>query len=212
MKNKLLLLIAALGLAGASVQANILISGIVDGTQSGGIPKALEIVALVDVPDLSLYWLNRDTNGDGPWDTPTQLPSVALNQGDFFYVAGNSGSETILNNFGFTVGFTNGILNQNGDDIIGLATGDQPSDVFDSIGVVGEGDNDFYQDSFAIRQNTSTTPTISATSGSNFTITAYSDAGLQGPNGFGTYAIPEPSMAALMVIGVALIARFLRKK
>jgi len=212
MKTKNILLTTALILASASVQASILISGIVDGTESGGIPKGLEIVATADVADLSIYQIARDTNGAGPWDTFFVLPSIALNAGDFFYVAGNTDSETIMNNLGFTVGLVNSTLNVNGDDIIGLATGGTPADVFDSVGVVAQGDTNFYADSFAVRLGSSTTPSLTDTDGSNFTITGYAEVGFSGASGFGTYAIPEPSVTAFLLIGMGFLFRFLRKK
>jgi len=213
MKTNLILLIAALGLAGASVRAGILISGIVDGTESGGIPKGLEIVATSDILDLSIYQIARDTNGAGPWDTFFVLPSIALNAGDFFYVAGNTDSETIMNNLGFTVGLVTGTLGVNGDDIIGLATGGAPADVFDSVGVVGQGDTNFYENSFAVRLGGSTTPSLINTDGSNFTITGYSEDGFSGTSGFGTYVIPEPSSIILMsLVGLATVVTLRNRK
>lgn len=195
----------------SSASAAILISGISDGTNTGGNPKALEIFATTAIPDLSIYYIARDTNGAGPWDTFVQLPTVALAEGDFFYVAGNSDSATTLDGFGFTVGLTNSILAVNGDDIVGLATSDTPASVFDSIGLVAQGDTNFYENSFAVRKNTSNAPEVSLADGSNFTITSYSDAAIQGATGFGSFApVPEPSTALLG--GIALLGLLRRRR
>ena len=82
MKKILLTMAVAAGLAtGAQAQLRLhpqLISGIVDGTQSGGIPKGLQIYATSDILDLSLFYISRDTNGAGPWDTFAQLPAQSL--------------------------------------------------------------------------------------------------------------------------------------
>jgi len=207
-KSQILAFTAISALAAGSSQAALLISGIVDGTQTGGIPKGLEIYTDSTVADLSAFWIARDTNGAGPWDTFFQLPSVSLSADSYYYIAGNTDSETILNGFGFSVGVVNSILNINGDDIIGLATSGNAVDVYDSIGVVAQGDTNFYENSFAIRDNASVTGNIAATDGSNFTITAYTDAGLQGSTGFGTYApVPEPSTALLGALGVLALLR-----
>ena len=140
-----------------TAQADLIISGVVDGTQTGGNPKGIELVATTDIADLSVFSILRDTNGAGPFDSAVALPAVSLSAGSFFYVAGNTDSATILDGFGFTTGLTDGIANVNGDDILGIAltsdtTGGTPFTVFsDSFGEVAQGDTNFYENSFAIR-------------------------------------------------------------
>ncbi len=137
MMKKTLLIAAVIGLVNVtSSQAVLLITGISDGNETGGEPKSLEIYTTTDIADLSVFYIARDTNGAGPWDTFAQLPSVALTAGSFYYTAGTTGAETYLTNAGFSVGTTNSILNVNGDDIIGLATADNAAAVYDSVAVV----------------------------------------------------------------------------
>ncbi|MEM0966137.1 MAG: PEP-CTERM sorting domain-containing protein [Verrucomicrobiota bacterium] len=215
MKKKLVTLALGAGLVGA-VNGQVLITGVVDGTQTGGNPKAIEIVATEAIANLSIYYLIRDTNGAGPFDTFEQLPSIALSTGDFYYIYGNGDSETIMTGFGFPASSsdgaeTNGVANVNGDDIIGLGTPNgtftdgstiSQYDLIDSFGQEGQGDTNFYADSYAYRPNDSAANPSGVFDAGNFTITAYSDSGLQAT--FGTYVVPEPSMYGAIVGILAL--------
>jgi hypothetical protein len=217
MKNKLTLttLATLAGFAGAA-NADVIISGMVDGTQTGGIPKAMEIAATAAVSDLSDFWVVRDTNGAGPFDTFAQLPSVSLASNDFFYVYGNSDTTTSMTTLGFPATSGNaledGILNWNGDDILGLATPNgtfsdgtdiSQFDVISSFGLVGQGDTDFAANSISYLTGANSAAGI--TDAGNFTITAYSDTDLQST--FGTYVVPEPSAYALLsgMLGLAWV-------
>ena len=206
MKRTLFGFTAAALFATSSASADLIISGVVDGTNTGGNPKAIEIVALVDIPDLSAYALDRDTNGAGPFDSLTVLPSVALSAGDFFYIAGNSDSATTLANLGFTVGLTDFIASINGDDILATAFAD--GTIIDSFGQVGQGDTNFYANSYAIRQAGNVTPNAGGlVDATNFDITGYTGDNDFGTNGFGTFVVPEPSSLALLGLGGLLVAR-----
>lgn len=211
------LVLASLG-GISSASGAILISGVVDGTQTGGLPKAIEIVSTVDGTDLSDYFILRDTNGSSGGiftvSDDYQLPPVVLNAGEFFYVYGNSGTETIMEGFG--IGDTDsgtaevdGIANHNGDDILALSTSVDPTDVFDSYGLLGQDDTNFAPDSIMYRNaNTAANPTGVLDAG-NFTQTAYSDGDLQSI--FGTYeVIPEPS--AVLLTSLAFLGLFGRRR
>jgi len=190
---------------------------VVDGTDDGGTPKGIELYAQVAIADLSVYSVIRDTNGAGPFDTATTLPSISLAMGDFFYIAGNADSATNLADLGFTCGYTNAIANVNGDDILGTAlTSDPYNTVIDSFGQEGQGDTDFYADSFAVRLNSSVTGQVPGqVDAANFTITSFSSAGIEGASGFGSYApvaIPEPSTLALFGLALGMITLYRRKR
>ncbi|MEM6601980.1 MAG: PEP-CTERM sorting domain-containing protein [Verrucomicrobiota bacterium] len=210
-KKGALLAFAFASLVVVNANAQLIITGMVDGTNTGGNPKGMEIFSTSAIADLSNFYIIRDTNGAGPWDTFVQLPTVALAANSFFYVAGNTDSASALNGFGFTVGLTNSVLSINGDDIIGLATpnvtfttGSNISefDVIDAFGQESQGDTNFYEDSIAYRDGTSLTPVPAGVlDAGNFNISGYSDLSLQST--FGTYAIPEPSTFALISVGLA---------
>jgi len=194
------------------VSADLIISGVVDGTRTGGNPKAIELYALNDIADLSVYSLIRDTNGAGAYGTPFAL-SGTMTAGSFLYIAGNADSASFLNSNGFTVFATAGIASINGDDILGIGFGPDPvNNVRDMFGQFGQGDTNFYQDSFAIRNAASFAPNAAGEfDAANFTITGYTDSGFTGASGFGTFApVPEPS--ALLLVGSVLGAGFLRRR
>ncbi|TWT50431.1 hypothetical protein Pla22_31740 [Rubripirellula amarantea] len=221
MKRFFMAMAAIAMLANTHASAALVISGVVDGTQSGGIPKAIELYATSAIADLSVYSIVRDTNGAGPFDSNVVLPSLALAAGDYFYVSGGGTSTTILNGFGFTVGLEDGIANVNGDDILGIAFAadtslDDYSNIQDSFGVVAQGDTNFYENSFAIRTGSSPAANpAGVVDAGNFTITPYTDSDFSGPNGFGTFsavsAVPEPSSYAVLgligVVGLVLRRR-----
>jgi hypothetical protein len=195
-----------------SSNATLLITGISDGNETGGVPKSLEVYTTTDIADLSAFLIAKDTNGVGPWDTFAQLPSVSLSAGSFFYIAGTTDSETYLNGSGFAVGFVHSILNVNGDDIIGLATAASAASVYDSVGGVAQGDTDFYANSFAVRRNTSTSADLASTDAANFSITSWDTVAFAGASGYGSYSpIPEPSSFALLGLG-SLVTLHRRKR
>lgn len=209
MMNKLTITLLASALSWATASANIVISGMVDGTLSGGNPKGMELTATSSILDLSEFYVVRDTNGVGPFDTFYQLPSVSLSTGDYFYVYGNSSSETTFTGFGFpaTTGnaVQNSILNVNGDDIIGIATpnssftsGNAISqfDMVDSFGSESQGDTNFYANSIAYRNLNAPASPAGLSDATNFTMTSYSDSELQSI--FGTYEVPETSTYSLI--------------
>jgi hypothetical protein len=214
--KRLLITLSSVLMLGGAARADLIISGVVDGTNTSGTPKGIELYALANIPDLSVYSIIRDTNGVGPFDTSAALPVVALNAGDFYYVAGNTASQTQLIGLGFAVGLVSSIANINGDDILGTSLTSDPlnsSNFIDSFGLEGQGDTNFYADSFAVRLNTSVGGQVPGLlDAGNFTITSYSDAGLMGAGGFGTYSpIPEPVTFALLGLGALLLHRLRRR-
>lgn len=204
----------ALALMATNAQSAIIISGVSDGTDTGGNPKSIEIVATQNIASLADFFILRDTNGsaDGVF-TPSddfQLPDVALAAGEFFYIYGNADSQTTLQGFGFGsvdsgTGVVDGIANINGDDILALSSSTDAVGVIDAFGLLGQGDTDFYANSFAYRQPGVLANASGVQDAGNFDITPYDAAAFQ--QTFGTFqvtAIPEPSsMLVLGAIGFA---------
>ena len=140
--------------SGSVLASEILITGVIDGPLNRGTPKAIELYALDDVADLSIYGLGVANNGGGTDNQEYVFPSLALSAGEFVYIS----SETtgFENFFGFLPDFTSGSLNCNGDDAIELYRLDTVVDIFGDINVDGSGTSWEYTDGWAYRQSGTT--------------------------------------------------------
>ena len=113
---------------------DLMITGVMDATLTGGAPKVVELYTLTDVVDLSQYALSRAGNGNAafdaidvsdPNDLPSTLPAILLNTGDFCYVVGNSfydmtsTLDTIFSSHS-GIRMRHSAVNSNGDDVTGL--------------------------------------------------------------------------------------------
>ena len=116
--------IVAFGLApAASAQGDLVITGVIDADLSGGLPKAVELYAINDVPDLSVYSVGVANNGGGS-DGPEQALSGSLAAGSFYYLADdgtatNPGDQRFMEFFGFAADLY-GNFGVNGDDAVEL--------------------------------------------------------------------------------------------
>ncbi|RCL75087.1 MAG: hypothetical protein DBW72_03665, partial [Flavobacteriales bacterium] len=70
----------------SSSDVALIITGVIDGPLSGGVPKAVELYALSDIGDLSEYGLGSANNGGGTDGQEFTFPSVSVNQGEYIYV------------------------------------------------------------------------------------------------------------------------------
>ncbi|MGA0368892.1 MAG: PEP-CTERM sorting domain-containing protein [Kiritimatiellia bacterium] len=212
MKTKLMTMVAALGLALASNgRANLLITGIFDGDLSGGLPKGVELFVLNDIADLSIYGIGSANNGGGTDNEEFTLSGTAT-AGDYIYIASEA---TGFNTwFGFSPTFTNSAASINGDDAIELF---QNGSVIDVFGDINSTTGFNYADGWAYRID-NTGPDGTTFNASNWSINAgafdtfTSNAGASNPMPIGTYAIPEPSVAAMLLIGMGFLFRFFRKQ
>jgi len=181
--------------------ANLVISGVVDGDESGAIPKGAELVALQNIPDLSVYSIGRYTNGVSTISQVTPLPAVSLAQGAFFYITGTASSNSFFTDNGFTVGLSGvSVLNINGNDLLSivLTTG---GDAVDTFGLPGQGDTSFYTDSIAYRMDSSQTAIPAGlTDASNFDISDWNDSADFGAT-FGTFAVQAIPEAGSVLFG-----------
>ena len=214
------IVLVVVGCLSANCHADLIITGVVDGTQSGGNPKAMELMATADIVDLSNFFVLRFSpaliSGDPPILSSSQLPNVVLNAGDFYYIYGNAATETYLEslNFGntmpdFATALPDAVLSHDGDDILAVATANDGTGILDAFGLLGQ-TGTFAADSIAYRQpNTAANPTGVLDAG-NFDLTSYTDLDLTST--FGTYqlvAVPEPSA---LLFGGLLCSLFFMKR
>ena len=129
--------------------SDLIITGVIDGPLSGGTPKAIEVYALNDVADLSLYGLGSANNGGGSDGEEFTFPADSASAGDFIYVASESPQFTAW--FGFAPNYTAGAASINGDDAIELFHNGSVADVFGDINVDGNGEPWEYLDGWAYR-------------------------------------------------------------
>jgi hypothetical protein len=116
---------------------DLIITGVIDGPLSGGVPKAVELYVVNNIPDLSIYGLGSANNGGGSDGEEFTFPNASATSGQFIYVASES---TGFNNFfGFAPDYTSGAMAVNGDDAIELFTNGSVSDVFGDINTDGTG-------------------------------------------------------------------------
>ena len=162
----LLLSGAALAAFTVSAQADLLITEVVDGTLTGGLPKWVEITN-TDASgsiDLSLYSFGNFNNGGTTLGggAASQLTGTLAAGASYIiaYEADNGpGASSYFGVYGSDPDFYMGGAFTNGDDVLalylGLATGDGSNatlvDVYGVIGVDGTGTNWEYTDSYAYR-------------------------------------------------------------
>lgn len=165
----------------------MVITGVIDGPLTGGIPKAVELYVLDDIADLSEYGIGSANNGGGSDGEEFTLSGTAT-AGDYIYIATEATEFT--NFFGFAPDFTDGTgPNINGDDAVELYFQGAVIDVFGDINQSGSGQPWDYMDGWAYR-NASTGP-----DGTTFTLANWTFSGinaLDGETTNGAAATPFP--------------------
>jgi len=128
--------------------SDLVLTGIIDGPLTGGIPKAVEFFALNDISDLSAYGFGSANNGGGS-DGQEYTFSGSATAGDYIYIA----TETTGFNdfFGFAPDDTSAAASINGDDAIELFFNGSVVDIFGDINVDGSGQPWEYMDGWAYR-------------------------------------------------------------
>ncbi len=166
MKKKLLASALLSAMAPAVFAQDLLITGIIDGPGSGGNPKALELLALSDIPDLSQYGIESASNGGASSGVPEYIfPAQAVSAGQYIYLqnTGNGGDAEFNNYFGFDEDFLTNQLGINGNDTVLLYFNNVVSDVYGQVGVDGTGTFWDYLDGWAVRDPSITTPNATFT-------------------------------------------------
>ena len=96
---------------------SLVISGVIDGPLSGGVPKAIELFVNEDIADLSIYGVGSANNGGGSDGEEVTL-SGSASAGDYIYIASEDIGFTDF--FGFAPDFVSSAASINGDDAIEL--------------------------------------------------------------------------------------------
>jgi predicted extracellular nuclease len=167
--------------------ADVVITGVVDGPLTGGVPKAIELCVVNNVADLSIYGVGSANNGGGSDGEEFTFPAGPASAGTFLHVA--SEATGFSDFFGFSPNYTSGAAAINGDDAIELFMSGGVVDVFGDIDVDGSGEAWEYLDGWAYR-NDGTGP-----DGSTFAIGNWSFSGpnaLDGETTNGTATTPFP--------------------
>ncbi len=177
----------------ASAQ-EVIITGIIDGDQSGS-PRAVELYINGTV-DLTGYSLGRYANG-----APAENDATALSGSytdEFVYVINNQHDAAFTSTFGTAGDFSNRIPGTNlfgtGDDVFVVRQG---ATIIDQVGGdIGDGSN-IYQDSWLYRNdNTGPDGTWIAANwmniGNNFSLDGFSFAQMGAAVPFGTYSTQPP--------------------
>ena len=161
--------------AGMSQCGNLVITGVVDGDLTSGLPKGVEVYAVCDIADLSLYGLGSANNGGGTDGQEFTFPAISVTGGTYLYVASEAPGFTSF--FGFAPNYTSASMAINGDDAIELFCSGAGEDVFGDINTDGTGQPWEYMDGWAYR-NANTGP-----DGSAFTLGSWT---FSGPNALDT--------------------------
>jgi len=184
MRNKyFLMLVALLAAPSAVLASDVVITGVVDGPLTGGVPKAIEFCTLNAVPDLSIYGYGSANNGGGTDGEEFTFPAVALPAGTFFYASSETTGFQAF--FGFTPDFDDSptfAASINGDDAIELFMNGVVVDIFGDINTDGSGTAWDYLDGWAYRAS-GTGP-----DGSTWTIGNWSFSGIDALDGETTNA------------------------
>lgn len=153
MKKFTTLLLMFLMFIGMSSQAqDLVITGIIDGPITGGVPKALELYVINDIADLSVYGVASVTNGGGSSGAEEyNFPAEPANEDSYIYLSMES--EGFLAFFGFEPNYTNSVMSVNGDDAIELYLNGSIVDVFGDVDNDGTGEPWEYLDGWAYRSN-----------------------------------------------------------
>ncbi|MEM9549243.1 MAG: Calx-beta domain-containing protein, partial [Bacteroidota bacterium] len=166
---------------------NLILTGVIDATLTGGQPKAIELYALADIPDLSVYGVGSANNGNGGGVIEFTFPADAISAGSFIYV---TASNTDFNTwFGMNADYVDDVANINGDDAIELYCNGALIDVFGDVNMDGSGEPWDYLDGWAYRVS-NTGLNLGTFSDTDFTYSGIN--ALDGESNNGTAATPFP--------------------
>jgi hypothetical protein len=221
MRCKLCLCAAALAVCAlvSPAQANLILTGVIDGDLPGGLPKAVVITATADIADLSIYGAGSANNGGGTDGEETTFAGSAT-AGDVIIVVDGATSQAFFeDNFVdtflfFSGGSSGGAAAINGDDAVELFQSGAVIDTYGDPGVIGDGETWDYTDGYAVR----TGGVAGAFSQANYTSVFQGLDGLDETaqaqaiaSAFGFTPVPEPTALVLVALGLLGAAGTRRK-
>jgi Lamin Tail Domain/Bacterial Ig domain/Calx-beta domain/Secretion system C-terminal sorting domain len=109
----------------------LLITGVFDAQPGGVGAKGVELKALQNIPDLSIYGVGSASNGGGTDGVEITLPAGSLDAGECVYVAADS--VLFLAYFGFNPIADGNGMSINGDDAVELFENGQVIDTYGDI-------------------------------------------------------------------------------
>jgi len=211
MRTTTLAVAILLALGTTSASADLVLTGVIDGPLSGGLPKAFELYATAGIADLSIYGVGSANNGGGSDGEEFTFPADSASAGDFIYVATEATGFSSF--FGFAPDYTDSNApNINGDDAIEVFKNGSVIDVFGDINQDGTGEPWEHLDGWTYR-NDGTGP-----DGSTFVLGNWSFSGVNALDGETTNAtaavpfpvgsyVPEPATMALLALGGLVLVR-----
>lgn len=199
MKNFFIFVFLLLNSLSFVTAQDVIITGIMDGTLTGGKPKVIELY-VVGTADLSNYTMERSSNGD-PFDISFSLSGTYTDQ--FVYLIGTGHAPEFEAIFGTTGDYANviesGTVSGNGDDGFRILLN---GTVIDQVWTEDTGDS--YRDGYWYRNN-ETGPDAgwdpnNWTASGNDALDGLDEAGIRANTPFGTYM---PAGAAGTTVSVA---------
>jgi len=135
----------------------LVITGVFDanitGLLSGSSPRGVELMALENIPDLSIFGVESANNGASAIGQEFTFPAVAATKGEFFFIVGTGQETDFTNYFGatFTANYASNAMFINGNDAIVLYENTYIIDAYGEVGIDGTGTAWDYLDGWGYR-------------------------------------------------------------
>src|SRR5690554_8135105 len=71
----------------ANAQSDLILTAVFDGNLPGQLPKGIELYAVEDIPDMSIYGIGSANNGGGTDGIEFTFPADSYPAGSYIYVA-----------------------------------------------------------------------------------------------------------------------------
>ena len=153
-----LIIAAALAAVTVSANASLILTGIIDGPRSGGLPKGVEVYVSANIADATLFGVSSANNGGAVPAIPEFiLPAGSLSSGSFITIASEIPGWTAY--FGTAPTYNGGnSVNVNGDDAVVIQQFVAGSwvvvDAFGTVGTAPTADQSWnHLDSWSYRKN-----------------------------------------------------------